>query len=140
MSYNLVILMGNITKDPEVKYLPDGTAVCEIGIAVNKKFKNKAGEEKEKVTFAGVVFWGKQAENVAKFFSKGKPIFIEGELEQDTWTDTDGKKQTKTKIRGNQWQFCGGDRGQREESPAPRPERPAQGVATETPDDDDIPF
>lgn len=139
-SYNKALIMGNLVRDPELRYTPAGKAVCEISVAVNKTWKGDDGERREKVVYIGVVFWGKTAENVAKYFTKGKPIFVEGEITQDLWDDKEtGKKREKTKIQGESFQFVGGDRTQNEEAPQ-RPERPPQSPTEENPDDDDIPF
>lgn len=99
-NYNKVLLMGNITRDIEVRHLPtSNTAVAKIGLAVNRKWRDAAGELKEEVTFVDCEAFGKTAENIAKFFSKGKPIFLEGRLKLDTWKDkTDGSNKSKLKV------------------------------------------
>ena len=79
-SYNKVLLMGNLTRDPEVRYTPKGTAIANIGLAVNRRWTTDAGEQKEDVTFVDVEVWGRQAETVGQYLSKGKPIFVEGRL------------------------------------------------------------
>lgn len=140
MSFNKVILMGNITRDPELKFTPSGKPFCEIGVACNEQWTDASGEKKEKVDFFGVVFWGRTAESVVKYFTKGKPILIEGKLSQDRW-EKDGKTETKTKVIGETWRFAGGTRTETNDEAPPRPQRPAQPAPPAAePDDDDIPF
>jgi single-strand DNA-binding protein len=99
-NYNKVLLMGNITRDLELRHTPSNMAVVQIGIAVNRKWRDAtSGEMKEEVTFVDCDAFGKTAENIAKFFSKGRPIFIEGRLKLDTWKDkTDGSNRSKLKV------------------------------------------
>jgi single-strand DNA-binding protein len=106
-NYNKVILMGNITRDIEVRHLPtNNTAVAKIGIAVNRKWRDAAGELKEEVTFVDCEAFGKTAENISKFFAKGKPIFLEGRLKLDTWKDkTDGSNRSKLKVVIDNFEF-----------------------------------
>src|SRR6202030_404574 len=95
-SFNKVILMGNLTRDPEVRYTPKGTAVAKIGLAVNHRWTNEAGEKKEEVTFVDVEAWGRQAETIGQYMTKGKPILIEGRLKLDSWDDKEsGQKRSK---------------------------------------------
>src|SRR6476469_3417380 len=93
-SFNKVILMGNLTRDPELRYTPKGTAVAQIGLAVNRQWKSESGEQKEEVTFINVDAWGRQAEVIAQYLKKGAPLFMEGRLKLDTWED----KNTKQKV------------------------------------------
>ncbi len=86
-SFNKVILVGNLTRDPELRYTPKGTAVCRMGVAVNRTWKNEAGETKEEVTFVDVDTWGRTAENCGQYLRKGAPALFEGRLKLDTWTD-----------------------------------------------------
>lgn len=105
-NYNKVLLMGNITRDIEVRHLPSGNAVAQIGLAVNRKWRDPSGELKEEVTFVDCDAFGKTAENISKFFSKGKPIFLEGRLKLDTWKDkTDGSNRSKLKIVIESFEF-----------------------------------
>lgn len=106
-SYNKVILMGNITRDIELRNLPSGMAVATIGIAVNRKWRDQnTNELREEVTFVDCEAFGKTAENIAKFFSKGKPIFLEGRLKLDTWKDkTDGSNRSKLKVMVDSFEF-----------------------------------
>src|SRR5947207_10412348 len=107
-SYNKVLLMGNITRDIEIRHTPQtNMAIAKIGLAVNRKWRDAtSGELKEEVTFVDCDAFGKTAENIAKFFSKGKPIFIEGRLRLDTWQDkTDGTNRSKLKVVVDTFQF-----------------------------------
>ena len=110
-SYNKVILMGNLTRDVQLKSVAGGQAVAEIGIAVNRKFKLKDGTEKEEVTFVDCECWGPRADVIAKYFSKGKPIFVEGRLKLDSWEDKDGQKRSKMRVVIDDFQFVEGRGG-----------------------------
>lgn len=108
-SLNKVQLIGNVTRDPEVKFTQSGTAVCEIILAINRKYKNQSGETVDEVTYVSVTFWTKIAELIGKYARKGSAIYTEGRLTQDSWEDKQtGKKQTKTKIVGESVQFLDG--------------------------------
>jgi single-strand DNA-binding protein len=109
-NFNRVILMGNITRDIELKYTQSGLAVTELGLAVNDRRKNQAGEWIEETTFVDVTLWGRTAEVASEFLSKGSPIFIEGRLKLDSW-ETDGQKRSKLRVVGERMQMIGG-RGQ----------------------------
>ena len=116
-SYNRVILMGNLTRDPEVRFLPSNTPVCEIGLAVNDRYQDKqSGEWVDRPNFIDCTAFGKSAESIGKFFSKGRPILIEGKLRYEQWEDKQsGAKRSKLKVVIDQWNFCdsksGGDGG-----------------------------
>ena len=130
---NLVILKGNLTRDPETKYLPNGAAVTEFGIAVSKQWKDRdSGEKRQETYFAECVFWGPSGEAFAKFHSKGEQALVRGELKNDSWEDKEtGKKMSKTRINVNEFDFIGGrreDGEQRQQTgrtvhqrPTPRP-------------------
>ena len=108
-SLNKVMLIGNLTRDPDLRVTPKGTAICQFGIAVNRTFKSEDGTTKDEVTFLDVEAWGKQGETIAKYLVKGKPIFIEGRLKLDQWEDkTSGDKRSKVKVVLEQFQFLGG--------------------------------
>lgn len=115
-SFNKVILMGNLTRDPEVRFTSgaNAMAICKFGVAVNRRFKDGAsGEWKEEPTFVDVTIFGARAEAFAKYHSKGKPCFLEGELRLDTWEDKNGGgKRSKLYVVANQWEFVGGGRGE----------------------------
>src|SRR5262245_14088299 len=109
-SFNRVILMGNLTRDVEVRYLQSGMAVADIGIAVNDRRKNQQGEWVEEVTFVDVTLWGRTAEVAGEYLSKGSPIFIEGRLKLDQW-EKEGQKHSKLKVIGERMQMVGGKGG-----------------------------
>jgi single-strand DNA-binding protein len=108
-SYNKVILIGNLTRDPQVRYTPKGTAVSEIGLAVNTTWFDKASNtRKEETTFVDVVLWGRQAELASEYLSKGRPVLIEGRLQLDTWDDKEsGQKRSKMRVVAEEMQFLG---------------------------------
>ena len=107
-SYNKVILMGNLTRDPEMKYLPSGTAVTNFGLAMSERYTDRqSGEQKENVCFVDVEAWDRQAEIVGEYFKKGSPIFIEGALKFDSWEAEDGTKRNRLKVRLHRFQFVG---------------------------------
>jgi single-strand DNA-binding protein len=167
-SFNKVILMGNLTRDPQLKYLPNQTAVVDFGVACNRRWKGPSGEDREEVTFVDVSSFGKQAEVINQYFQKGKPIFIEGRLKYDTWEDKQGGgKRSKLSVVIENFQFVGGKDGgggggaggdyssgdnppprpQRPQAQSRPPQRPAAGPAPEQPfgdeqqfKEDDIPF
>ena len=98
-SFNRVILAGNLTRDPELRYTPKGTAVARIGLAVNRTWKSETGETKEEVTFIDVDAWGRQAEVIAQYLRKGRPLLMEGRLKLDQWEDKNThQKQSKLKV------------------------------------------
>jgi single-strand DNA-binding protein len=150
-SFNRVILVGNLTRDPELRYIPSGTAVTEIGLAVNDRRKNSNGEWVEETTFVDVTLWGRTAEVASEYLSKGSPALIEGRLKLDTW-EKDGKKFSKLRVIGERMQMLGG-RGEggprgggsgRGRAGAPPSEAEGGDYAPSdsygAPPDDDIPF
>lgn len=106
-SFNKVILMGNLTRDPELRFLPNNTAVCDMGLAVNDRYQNKAtGQWEDRPNFVDCTAFGRTAENISKFFAKGRPIFIEGKLRFEQWEDRQsGQKRSKLKVVIDTWQF-----------------------------------
>jgi single-strand DNA-binding protein len=150
-SFNKVILLGNLTRDPEVRYTPKGSAVCDLGVAVNRVYTTDSGEKREEATFVDVTFWGRTAEVAGEYLKKGRPIFIEGRLQLDSWEDKQsGQKRSKLKVIGETMQLLGGraaagaagdeseeDRQSRASgkasSPPPKSSAPAE-------PDDEIPF
>ena len=107
-SFNRVFLMGNLTKDPELRYTPQGMAVANLRMAVNRKFKTKAGDLKEEVCFITAVVWNKQAETCNQYLHKGSPLFVEGRLQSRTWEDNAGGKRSVIEVRAERVQFLGG--------------------------------
>ena len=149
MSFNKITVVGNLGRDPELRYTPQGNAVCNFSIATNEKKRDKSGEMQDVTTWFRVTLWGKQAENASKYLTKGSPIYIEGRLRVEEWTDRDGNNRYTLEVQGTDMQFLGG--GSRNEDfssdAGPEPDfsssrassgsGPASsGAAT----DDDIPF
>lgn len=110
-NFNKVLLMGNLTRDPQLSYLPSQTAVVEFGLAVNRKWTGKDGEKKESTCFIDCRAFGKPAETINKYLSKGRPVFIEGRLDFDSWTAQDGSKRSKHRITVENFQFLGAGPG-----------------------------
>ena len=111
-NFNKVILMGNLTRDPQLRYLPSQQAVADFGIAVNRKWRTPDGQDREEVMFVDCSAWGKQAELINQYFQKGKPIFIEGRLKLDSWEDKQGGgKRSKHTVVIENFQFVGGRDG-----------------------------
>lgn len=151
-SFNKVMIMGNVTRDIEVRYTPKGTAVTDIGIATNRRVK-QGDEWVDETTFVDVTLWGRTAELAGQYLAKGRPVFIEGRLQMDTWTDSQtGKQRSKLKVVGENMQFLGsgggGGQGSGGGAPQQRPQRQEQPYQGGSPaehmeddyDDDDIPF
>jgi single-strand DNA-binding protein len=110
-SFNKVILMGNLTRDPETRFAQSGTAVVNFGLAVNERFQGSDGQWQDRPTFIDITMFGKRGEAFAKFHSKGKPAFIEGKLRLDSWEDkSGGGKRSKLYVVADSWEFCGGGR------------------------------
>lgn len=127
-NYNKVTLIGTLTRDPEIKYTPKGTAITDIGLAINRTWKNDSGEKMEDVTFVDVTLCGRVAEIVGEYCKKGKPLFVEGRLQLDQWDDkATGQKRSKLKVIGENIQLLGSkDAGQRDEPQGPPRERERQ--------------
>jgi single-strand DNA-binding protein len=138
---NRVFLMGNLTRDPEVRYTPAQTAVGTLGMAINEKYKNKAGETVEKTVFVDVEVWGRQAETCAEYLYKGSPVFVEGSLKLDQWTNQQGEKRSKLAVSATRVQFLGAPKRGAETADAPHGSMPPP-TDFEAPsaDEDDIPF
>ena len=114
-SYNKVMLMGNLTRDPEVRYTPKGSAVADLGLAINRVYTTENNERREEVTYVDVVLWSRLAELAGQYLSKGRAVFIEGRLQMDTWEDKQtGQKRSKIRVVGETMQFI--DSGKRETS------------------------
>ena len=149
-SFNKVILMGNLTRDPEVRYTPKGSAVTDIGLAVNRVYSTEGGEKREEVTFIDITLWGRTAEIAGEYLKKGRPVLIEGRLQLDTWDDKQsGQKRSKLKVIGETMQLLGGKPGAGASSEgSDEPPRSSGGGRTappprpsaSEPDDDEIPF
>lgn len=128
---NMVLLIGNLTRDPELRYIPSGAAVANFGLATNRIYTTQDGERKEEVCFVEIVAWSRTAENCANYLSKGSPVFVEGRLQFDSWETEDGQKRSKLKVVANRVQFLSG----RRDEGAPGSGGQGGGEA-----DDDIPF
>ena len=107
-NYNKVILMGNLTRDPELRYTPGGTAVVNLRLAVNRRFRDRSGEQKDEVCFVTAVVWDKQAELCNQYLQKGRPVFVEGRLQSRSFEDSSGNKRNVLEVRAERIQFLGG--------------------------------
>lgn len=111
-SLNKVLLMGNLTRDPELRVTPKGTPICQFSLAINRQFKMESGESREEVIYVDVEAWGKQGETIAKYVTKGRPLYVEGRLRLDQWEDKNTKeKRSRMKVVLEQFQFLGDSRG-----------------------------
>jgi single-strand DNA-binding protein len=158
---NKVLLMGNLTRDPEVRYTPKGTAIANLGLAINRVYTTDSGEKKEEVTFVDIEVWGRQAETAGQYLAKGRPVFVEGRLRLDSWDDKEtGQKRNKLKVVGERIQFLGAPRtganaefkdapppedkpavsARRSQRPAPAAEEPPVEPEPPAESDDNIPF
>jgi single-strand DNA-binding protein len=146
---NRVLLIGNLTRDPELRSTPRGTAVAEMALAINRTWTDESGEKREETTFIDVILWARLAEIADQYLRKGSPVFIEGRLQLDTWDDKQsGQKRSKLRVVGENMQLL----GRREESQAPSIPRPAvthprpqtvsrsRKVETSLDEPDDIPY
>jgi single-strand DNA-binding protein len=141
-NYNKVILMGNLTRDPELRYLPKGTAVARIGLAINRTYTGEDGQKRDDTTFVDVDAFGKQAEALGQYFKKGRPIFVEGRLKLDTWDDKQtGQKRSKMGVIMESFQFVDSkkDEGGQPQPTQGRSMRPAPAYSSDT-DVGDVPF
>jgi single-strand DNA-binding protein len=137
-NYNKVILVGNLTRDPQLSYLPSQTPVCEFGMAINRRWRGANGEPREETCFIDCRCYGKQAETFNQYMSKGQPVLVEGRLQLDTWEDKEGQKRSKHRVAVDRFQFLSAP-GARREGAAPRqqqrpaPQAPAPPAADEEP-------
>ena len=154
-SLNRVFLMGNLTRDPEVRYAPSGDAVGDLQMAVNRKYKSRDGQDREETCFVGVVVWGRQAETCAEYLRKGSPLLVEGRLQYDQW-EKEGQKFSRLRVRASRVQFMGSPKGAefrdgegatpvKRESEAKSVEKTPPGVENSSndaasADDDNLPF
>jgi single-strand DNA-binding protein len=157
-SLNKVMLMGNLTRDPELRVTPKGTPICQFSLAINRQFKMESGESREEVIYVDVEAWGKQGETIAKYLTKGRPLYVEGRLRLDQWEDKNTKeKRSRMKVVLEQFQFLGDSRGgggggsagssepgidqtaaPEKYSPPPRPAAPKPAAQENL--DEDVPF
>lgn len=143
MSFNKIILVGNLGRDPELRYTPQGTPVCSFTMATNERRKDKAGEFQDQTTWFRVTLWGRQAETASQYLTKGRPVYIEGRLRVEEWTDRDGRSRYTLEVHATDMQFIGGRSDEPSHTPAatragsqvPSDESPSAEIT-----DDDIPF
>lgn len=152
---NITFLIGRLTRDPELRYIPTGTAVCEFGLAVNREWNDSSGQKQKEVLFIECTAWARRAEVMAQYLKKGAPVFVEGHLKLDEWQAEDGSKRSKIKFVCDNFQFLeskrdaeGGGQGDdrpRDPRPAPREDDRGDGPGPDRPDDSfaldpDVPF
>jgi single-strand DNA-binding protein len=149
---NKVMLIGNLTRDPQLRFTPSQMAICEFGLAINRKYKAGTGEMKEEVCFVDITAWGKQAETLSKYVTKGQQLFVEGRLTYDQWETPEGQKRSKLKVTLDGFQFLSsGQRGSggggaaagaagASGGAAPAEKGPGGGEFTQDLEDDTIPF
>lgn len=151
---NKVMLIGNLTRDPELRVTPKGTAICTFSLAVNRKYRDESGGDREEVTYVDIEAWGKSGENISKYCTKGRPLFVEGRLRLDQWEDKNTKeKRSRMKVVCENFQFLGsgrggegggGEGGESRYSSPPRREPPASARPAPAPQqenlDEDVPF
>lgn len=152
MSFNKIIVIGNLGRDPELRYTPQGDAVCDFSIAVNDRKRDKAGEYQDVTTWFKVTLWRRQAENASKYLTKGRSVYVEGRLQLEEWTDRDGKNRSTLVIQGSDVHFISDTRGEdntsdstnSNEFDSPRGDSGKSSAPAESfnaaPADDDIPF
>jgi single-strand DNA-binding protein len=148
MSFNKIIIVGNLGRDPELRYTPQGTAVCDLSVATTEKKRDKSGEYQDVTTWFRVTLWRQQAENAAKYLSKGRPVYLEGRLTVEEWTDREGKTRYTLQVQGTEMHFIGSrgegssdssSSGTEFAGPANDDEAPAESSRAAGADDD-IPF
>ena len=146
-NYNKVILMGNLTRDPEVKYTSGGTAIAKLGMAINRTWTNKEGQKQEETTFVDVDAFGRQAEVIGQYLKKGRPVMIEGRLKLDQWDDKQtGQKRSKLGVTLEGFQFLdsggggGNGGGGYSQGNAPAASSGSSAPSASLPEDDDVPF
>ena len=155
---NKVILIGNLTRDPELRYTPSGTAVIDLGMAMNRRYKGRDGEMKEDTCFVDLQAWARSAEVISEYCHKGDPLYVEGRLQLDSWEGRDGQKRSKLRVVVENFQLLGGRRGaggaggggqqqrssapppQQRQQPPPEPDAPPPPADGGFQVDDDIPF
>lgn len=145
-NFNKVLLMGNLTRDPELRATPSGTAVCQFGLAVNRIYNNSNGERQEETTFVDIEAWGRQAETISKYVTKGNPLFVEGRLKLDSWENKEGEKRSKMKVVLENMQLIsqrgeGGGYSPSDSASPARDSAPASGSSSKSEDiEEDVPF
>lgn len=150
MSFNKIILVGNLGRDPELRYTPQGVAVCDFSMATNERKRDKSGEYQDVPTWFRVTLWRNQAENAAKYLKKGNPVYIEGRLSLEEWTDRDGNSRQTLAVQATEMHFLSGGRNEDYENepsetpqfagPSSAPSGSGSTPRAQAPVDDDIPF
>jgi single-strand DNA-binding protein len=146
MSFNKIILVGNLGRDPELRYTPQGTPVCSFSLATNERRKDRnTGENTDLTTWFRVTLWGRQAETASQYLTRGRPVYIEGRLRVEEWTDRDGKPRHTLEVHATDMQFIGGGRAEEGGAPAARAAAAPSQAGESAPEptelsDDDIPF
>jgi len=138
-SYNRVLLIGNLTKDPELRYTPSGAPVANLRLAVNSQYKDQAGNRKEETCFVTVVTWGRQAETCQQYLKKGRAVFVEGRLISRSW-EVEGKTRSTMEVRADRVQFLGGPARDAEPVAAPSEPKPEEESTAEPEVTEDVPF
>jgi single-strand DNA-binding protein len=140
---NKVILIGRLTRDPELRFTPQGTPVCDLSLAINRVTRNPDGTQREETSFIDVTVWGRQAETTAQYLKKGREAFVEGRLTQERWENPEGQKRSKLKVTAERIQFLGGGGGAAGRGAPPSDDSPADVPADSPPPDagaEDLPF
>ena len=147
MSFNKIIVIGNLGRDPELRYTPQGDAVCDFSIATNERKRDKAGEFQDVTTWFKVTLWRRQAENASKYLTKGRSVYVEGRLQVEEWNDRDGNKRFSLVVQGSEIQFISDNRGDgiahdstTENNYTNTNDLSAADNSASSPKDDDIPF
>jgi len=141
MSFNKIILVGNLGKDPELRYTPQGTPVCSFTMATNERRKDRSGESQDITTWFRVTFWGRQAETASQYLTKGRPVYVEGRLRVEEWSDKENRQRYTLEVHATDLQFIGGRNDEAASSPV-RPTTPSNSSENDNASisDDDIPF
>ena len=139
-NFNKILLMGNLTRDPQLSYLPSQTAVVDFGLAVNRRWTSKDGQDKNEVCFVDCRAFGRTAENINKYLSKGRPLFVEGRLTFDSWMAQDGTKRSRHKVTVENFQFLGGPPDLSDDSQIEQSQAEAGTQVEQQESTDDIPF
>jgi single-strand DNA-binding protein len=134
--FNRVVLAGHLTRDPQLRQIPSGDSVADLGLATSERYKNRSGEQVEKTCFVDIVAWGRQAETCGQYLTKGSPVLVEGRLQLDRWENKDGQPRSKIRVKADRIQFL--NRGP--ESEAPPAKEPEEGAEAGVEEGDNLPF
>ena len=141
MSFNKIIIVGNLGRDPELRYTPQGTPVCSFTMATNERRKDRNGEMQDQTTWFRITLWGRQAETASQYLAKGRSVYIEGRLRVEEWNDRDGRQRYTLEVHATDMQFIGGKVEEHSQTPAKDDDHPSR-EQSNAPDitDEDIPF